>query len=198
MPTVNVGTNEKPDHTFSEGSNISIATLYIMIRKTIYMKWKQGGSKDGALLTSHSKANRVIHTWKKSSRPKIQPEILLILNLWRKSGCWTLSKALDISSAKAQAQVAPKRLQALAILSNTTIKQSAVEQEDLKLYWKLENRPDFWMWSTRILLTSFWKILLSAKRGLKRLNFLATDLSPAFLKLGMSDETLQNLAKILF
>ena len=89
-----------------------------------------------------------------------------------------MSKALDTSSTKAQ--VAPKTLKALAILSNTTIKQSAVESEDLKPYWKLEKRSDFSRQSTKILLTSFSKILLSAKRGLKRLNFLATDLSPAF------------------
>lgn len=45
------------------------------------------------------------------------------------------------------------------------------------------------------IINKFLKDLTISKRGLKRLNFLATDLSPAFLKTGMSDETLQNLEK---
>ena len=43
--------------------------------------------------------------------------------------CQILSKALDISHATAW--VAPERLQALSNLSGTTIKRSAVYQEDL-------------------------------------------------------------------
>ena len=41
----------------------------------------------------------------------------------------TLSKALDISSATAR--VAPYLLKALAILSDTTVRRSAVDREDL-------------------------------------------------------------------
>ena len=44
------------------------------------------------------------------------------------------SKALDISIAKAR--VAPDLLKPLAILSDTTARRSAVDQEDLKPYWK--------------------------------------------------------------
>ena len=44
----------------------------------------------------------------------------------------TLSKALDILSATAP--VAPDLLKVLATLSNTTVRRSAVEWEDLKLY----------------------------------------------------------------
>ena len=40
-----------------------------------------------------------------------------------------MSKALDISNAKARA--APDLLKALVILSDTTIRRSAVDQEDL-------------------------------------------------------------------
>ena len=47
-----------------------------------------------------------------------------------------MSKALDISTATAW--VAPDLLKALAILSDTTVRRSAVDQEDLKLYWKSE------------------------------------------------------------
>ena len=43
-------------------------------------------------------------------------------------------KALDISSATARA--APDLLKALVIPSDTTVRRSAVDQEDLNPYWK--------------------------------------------------------------
>ena len=46
-----------------------------------------------------------------------------------------MSKALDISSVTAP--VAPDLLKALAILSDTTVRRSAVDR-DLKPYWKSE------------------------------------------------------------
>ena len=52
-----------------------------------------------------------------------------------------MSKALDISSATAQ--VVPELLKALAILSDTIVRRSAVDREDLKPYWKSKKRPDF-------------------------------------------------------
>ena len=48
----------------------------------------------------------------------------------------TLTKALDISSATAW--VVPDLLKALAIFSDTTLRRSAVDREDLKPYWKSE------------------------------------------------------------
>ena len=45
---------------------------------------------------------------------------------------------MDISSATAR--VAPDLLKALAILSDATVIRSAVDQEDLKPYWKTEKR----------------------------------------------------------
>ena len=45
----------------------------------------------------------------------------------------TLSKALDISSATAR--VALGLLKAKAILSDTTVRRSTVDWEDLKPYW---------------------------------------------------------------
>ena len=56
--------------------------------------------------------------------------------MWRRSACQTLSKALDMSSATAQ--VAPDLLKALPILSDTTVRRSAVDWEDIKPYWKSE------------------------------------------------------------
>ena len=58
------------------------------------------------------------------------------LSLWKRSACQTMSKALNISSATAQA--ASDLLKALAILSDTTVRRSAVDPEDLKPYWKSE------------------------------------------------------------
>ena len=48
---------------------------------------------------------------------------------------------MDILSATAQ--VAPDLLKAVAILSDTAVRRSAVDREDLKPYWKLEKRPHF-------------------------------------------------------
>ena len=45
-------------------------------------------------------------------------------------------KALNISSTTAQ--VAADLLKAIAILSDTTVRKSAVHREDLKPYWKSE------------------------------------------------------------
>ena len=44
------------------------------------------------------------------------------------------SKSLDISSATFR--VSPELLKTLAILSDTTVRRSAVDREDLKSYWK--------------------------------------------------------------
>ena len=45
-------------------------------------------------------------------------------------------KNIDILTATAR--VAPDLLNALAILSDTTVTRSAVDPKDLKPYWKLE------------------------------------------------------------
>ena len=58
----------------------------------------------------------------------------------RRPACQTLSKALDILSATAR--VAPDLLKALIILSNTTVRRSTVDREELKPYWNSEKRPD--------------------------------------------------------
>ena len=44
---------------------------------------------------------------------------------------------------------------------DTTVRKAAVDQEDLKSYWKSEQRPYFSRWSTIVLLTSFSKTLLN-------------------------------------
>ena len=56
---------------------------------------------------------------------------------------------LKISSATSQ--VAPDLSKSLAILSGTTVRRSAVDQEDLKPCWKWEKRQHFSRWSTSLL-----------------------------------------------
>ena len=64
--------------------------------------------------------------------------------MWRPAS-QTLLKALDILSAIAQ--VAQDLLKALGILSDKTVRGSAVVWEDLKPYWKSEKRSHFSGWS---------------------------------------------------
>ena len=110
-------------------------------------------TKNGALRNSH--INWIflwrlsIHNHLKPSttqkrtqiRPNIWSQIPQDVSLWRRPACHTMSKALDKLSATAQ--VAPDLLKALAILLDTTVRRSAVDQEDLKLYWKSEKKPFF-------------------------------------------------------
>ena len=51
------------------------------------------------------------------------------------------AESLDISSLTAS--IAPEPLKTLAILSETTVRRSAVDQEQLKPYWKPEKRSHF-------------------------------------------------------
>ena len=46
----------------------------------------------------------------------------------------TLLNVLDVSSATGR--VAPDLLKAVAILSDTTVRRSAIDQGELKPYWK--------------------------------------------------------------
>ena len=99
---------------------------------------------------------------KKEIRLNIQSEIPKDLSLWRRPACQILPKTLDISSASAW--VAPYLVKSQAILSDKTVRRSAVKQEDLKPYWKSEKKSDFSRWSTILLFTSFSKTLLTTER----------------------------------
>ena len=98
---------------------------------------------------------------------------------------------VTLSVSSAAAWVAPDLLKAPAILSDKGIRRLAVDQEDLKLNWKWENRPQFSCWSTILLFTSFSKTLLTVERRLTGWEFLAIDLSPTFLNTGATNETFQ-------
>ena len=85
------------------------------------------------------------------------------MSLWNRPECQTLPKALDISSAIVS--VTPSLLEAQAILSDTTLKTSAVYQEDLKLYWKSEKSAAFPYVINKP--TGFSKTFLTTERMLK-------------------------------
>ena len=68
--------------------------------------------------------------------------------------------------SSAVAQVVLDLLEALAVLSDTTVRSSEVDREDLKPYWKLEKRPHFSRWSTILSFTSFSKNVLTTERRL--------------------------------
>ena len=78
---------------------------------------------------------------KEEKTPNIWPEIPKDLDLLRRPACQILWKTLDISSATIQ--VVPYLLEALAILSGTTVRRSAVDQEDLQPRWKSEKNATF-------------------------------------------------------
>ena len=83
----------------------------------------------------------------------------------------TLSKALSKASVtslgytKCPAQVVPDLL-APAILWDATVRRSAIDQEDLKPYWKSEKRPHVIKWLKILLFISFSKTLLTTERRL--------------------------------
>ena len=82
----------------------------------------------------------------------------------------------------------------IAILSDTTVRRSAVDREDLKPNWKSEKRPQFSRRSTIVLFASFSKTITTERR-LTGQYFLAVDLSPTFLNTGTTDETFQQFGK---
>ena len=73
------------------------------------------------------------------------------------------SMANTVKTARAWA--APDLLKSLAILSNTTVRRSAVDPEDPKPY-KSEKRSYFPTWSTIVLFTSFSKTFQNTERKL--------------------------------
>ena len=85
------------------------------------------------------------------------------LEFVKKTSMPNLAKSF-VSSATAR--VAPDLLKTLPILLDTTVRRCAVNQEDLKPYWKWEKRLHFSRWSKIILFTSFSKTLLTTERRL--------------------------------
>ena len=110
----------------------------------------------------------------------------------KKTSIPNLVKSLECSIATPQ--VAPDVLKALAILSDTTVRRSVVDQEDLKLYWESKKRPHFSRWLTILLFTGISKTLPTTERRLTGWYSLAVD--PTFLNPGTTNETFQQSGKL--
>ena len=120
----------------------------------------------------------------RQNKAKYWPEILQDLALWWRPACQTLSKALDMPSNTAW--VAPDLLKSLETPLDASVSRSAVDQKDLKPYWKAEKRPHFLKWS---------KTLLTTERRLTGRSVLAVEPFPTFLNTGTTDDTLQHSRK---
>ena len=99
---------------------------------------------------------------KEEIRQNIWPEIPKQLSLWRRPPCQSLSKAFNISTTTAQ--LAPDLLKALAILSDTTVRRSAVDWEDLKPHWKSEKKTTFFQVINNSIVYKFLKTILTTKK----------------------------------
>ena len=73
---------------------------------------------------------------------------------------------MDISSATAQVDL--DLLKAPAILSDTAVRRSAVDQQELKPYWKSEKRSHFSRWSTILLFARFSNTLVTTETKIKK------------------------------
>ena len=83
-----------------------------------------------------------IFYWKKKEkRSNIWHEIPLELSLCQRPAYQILPKVFDISSATAR--VVPDLLKALAILSDTVIRRSAVDWDNLKIILELRKKATF-------------------------------------------------------
>ena len=104
---------------------------------------------------------------------------------------------MDISIATAQ--VAPDLLKPLAIVSDTIVRRSAVDREDLKPYWKSEKSHislgDQQSYYLQVFQRLYETKEQNQERRLTGWLFLAVDLSLRFLNRGTTDETFQKLGK---
>ena len=73
--------------------------------------------------------------------------------------------------ASAAARVAPNLLKTLAILSDKTTKRSTNDRTEQKAKRKSEKSPHILRWSTSILFTNYFKILLTTERILTGSSF---------------------------
>ena len=86
----------------------------------------------------------------------------------------------------------PELLKALVIPTDTTVRGSAVDREDLNHIGNQNKKSHFSSWSIILLFSSFSKTLLATEKRLTGRKFLAVDLSPTFLNNQTTDESFWN------
>ena len=103
-------------------------------RKSVGPKMDPWGTPGLTGYSSKDFPSRTIKEEKKRRKEEITPNIWHEIpedpSLWGRPACQTLSKTLDIS--RATARVAADLLKTLVILSDTTVRRSAVDWGDLK------------------------------------------------------------------
>ena len=85
-------------------------------------------------------------------------------------------------------------LKAIAVLSNTTVRRSAINQKDLKPYWKPQKRHTS-LGDQQAFIYKFLKDFTNHRKNTNRAVVFAMYLSPTFLNTGTTDETLQQSGK---
>ena len=100
--------------------------------------------------------------WQEEIRTNIWPEIPW-LKFVKKTSMPNSVESLGYIKCCSSSSAKPE---ALTILSDKTVGRSAVDQKDLKPYWKSEKRPHFSRWSVILLFTSFSKMSRTTERKL--------------------------------
>ena len=114
-------------------------------------------------------------------RPNTGPEIPWDLILWRRTAYHT--------------RVVPDISKTLVILSDTIVRRSAVDWEDLKPYFKLEKKSTFFVAINKPIIYKFSKVLLTIVMRLTERQILGGDFFPTFLNTGTTEENFQESKK---
>ena len=102
-----------------------------------------------------------------------------------------MSKALDISNAKAR-----DLLKALVILSDTTIRRSAVDQEDLN-HTENQKKGYFSLGDQQVVIYRFFKDFSNHRKKTNREVVLTVDLSATFLSTETTNDHLPTIWKMI-
>ena len=113
--------------------------------------------------------------------------------MW-KPACQTLSKALDILSARAW--VTLNLFKALEIPSDTAVKRSEVDREDLKPYWKSEKSATLLYVINKSIIYKLFKDFTNHRKKTNRAVVFSHTLfnhllAPTVLNTGTTNETFQ-------
>ena len=127
---------------------------------------------------------------RKERRQNGWPAIPEDLSLWSRLACQILTKSLGSIRCYSSSNPGPVKSPSN---SDTTVRRSALDQEDLKPYWKSEKRPHFCRWST--ILLQVFQGFTNHREKTNRVLVLSVDLSWTSLNRGTTNETFQQSEK---
>ena len=102
---------------------------------------------------SHSEPPEAACYWERRNKTKHLTLNSIRPNFVKKNSMPNSIKSL--AYIKCYSPSSPRPVKCLSILSDTTVRTSAVDWEDLKPYWKSEKGPHFFSWSIILLFTRF-------------------------------------------